>query len=440
MRRAIPPFVAVLALFVVFVQPARAFDVERVVTPMGIEAWLIEDHSNPMLSVRFAFRGGSALDPEGKEGLADMASSLLDEGAGDLDSQAFQRRLDELAVSLRFDAGLDTFGGRLRTLTRTRDAAFELLRLAVTAPRFDAEPVERMRGQILANLRQEAEDPETIANHALFAALFPKHPYGRPVGGTEATIAAITAEDLRAFAARRLARQNLVVGVVGDITPDELASRLDATFGALPARAANWAIEPAAPATGAGVVVVQKAVPQSSIAFAQAGLLRDDPDFYAAYVLNHILGGGGFTSRLYDEIREKRGLAYSVYSALYPLDYAGLMIGGAGTANVSAGETVALVRAEWKRMAETGPTAAELDDARRFLTGSFPLRFSSSDRIAETLVSIQLDRLGIDYLDRRNALIEAVSLDDVRRVAKRLLAPGALVFVVVGEPAGLPKT
>ena len=420
--------------------PARAMDVQRVVSPGGIEAWLIEDHTNPMLAVRFAFRGGSALDPVGKEGLADMASTLLDEGAGDLGSQAFQRRLESLAVTLRFDAGLDSFGGRMRTLTRTRDDAFDLLRLAVSAPRFDPEPVERMRAQLLANLRVKSEDPDTLASRALFKALFPNDPYGRPAEGTEATIAKITIDDLRGFVARRLARDNLVVGVVGDIAPAELSVLLDRTFGALPVHAADWRQGPVKPAAPKGVTVIAKTVPQSSIAFAQRGLMRDDPDFYTAYVLNHMLGGGGFTSRLYDSIREKRGLAYSVYSVLYPLDRAGIIVGGAGTANASAGETVSLVRAEWKRMAEEGPTAAELDDAKRFLTGSFPLRFSSSEGIAAMLVGLQLDHLGIDYLDRRNALIEAVSLDDIRRVAKRLLAPDDLVFVVVGEPEGLPKT
>ena len=360
MIRAILLLVVPVVLFVA--APARAMDVQRVVSPGGIEAWLVEDHTNPMLAVRFAFRGGSALDPAGKEGLADMVSTLLDEGAGDLDSQAFQRRLESLAVTLRFDAGLDSFGGRMRTLTRNRDDAFDLLRMAVTKPRFDAEPIERMRAQLLANLRVKSEDPGTIASRALFKALFPNDPYGRPSEGTEATIAKITVDDLRGFVARRLARDNLVVGVVGDISPVDLSALLDRTFGALPAHATDWRQSPVTPAAPKGVEVIAKTVPQSNIVFAQRGLMRDDPDFYTAYVLNHILGGGGFTSRLYDSIREKRGLAYSVYSALYPLDRAGLIIGGAGTANASAGGN-ALPGA--RRMEADGRKRADGRRARR---------------------------------------------------------------------------
>jgi zinc protease len=427
----------VVGLLALGPRPASAIDIQPVRSAGGIEAWLIEDHTNPIIAVNFAFRGGSALDPAGKEGLADMVSGLLDEGAGPLDSMAFQTKLEDLAVSLRFEAGRDTFGGRLATLTENRDAAFDLLRLALTEPRFNAEPVERIRGQILSNLRSQTEDPDTLARQALFAELFPDHPYGRRLDGTEETINAITAEDLRGFAARRLARDNLVIGVVGDISPGELAQALDQAFGKLPERAAPWRLEAAAPRVAKTVTVVKKAFPQSAIVFAQRGLMRDDPDYYAAYVLNHILGGGGFTSRLYTEVRDKRGLAYSVYSALVPMDFAGLMLGAAGTRNDRADETVKVIQDEWRRMATEGPTAEELDDAKLYLTGSFPLQFSSSDRIGGILTAIQLDDLGIDYLDKRNALIEAVTLEDARRVARTLLDPAGLGFVVVGQPAGI---
>jgi zinc protease len=418
-------------------RPVSAIEIQRVVSAGGIEAWLIEDHTNPIIAVNFAFRGGSALDPVGKEGLADMVSGLLDEGAGPLDSMAFQSKLEDLAITLRFEAGRDTFGGRLATLTENRDDAFDLLRLALTEPRFDAEPVERIRGQILANLRRQTEDPDTLARQALFASLFPDHPYGRRLDGTEDSINAITAEDLRGFAARRLALDNLVIGVVGDISPGDLARALDQAFGRLPGHAAPWRLERATPRTGDAVAVVRKAFPQSAIVFAQRGLMRDDPDYYAAYVLNHILGGGGFTSRLYAEVRDKRGLAYSVYSALVPMDFAGLMLGAAGTRNDRAAETVKVIQDQWRRMAADGPTAEELDDAKLYLTGSFPLQFSSSERISGILVAIQLDDLGIDYLDRRNAMIEAVTLEDARRVARTLLDPAGLGFVVVGQPAGI---
>lgn len=427
----------VVGLLALGPRPVSAIDIQRVVSAGGIEAWLVEDHTNPIIAVSFAFRGGAALDPAGKEGLADMVSGLLDEGAGPLDSQAFQRRLEDLAVTLRFEAGRDTFGGRLKTLTENREAAFDLLRLALTAPRFDDEPVERIRGQILANLRRQSENPNTLARRALFAGLFAGHPYARPTEGTEESIEAITADDLRGFVARRLGRDNLVVGVVGDIAPQTLAEALDRVFATLPQRAAPWRLDQVTPSPGGGIAVVEKAFPQSTIVFGQRGVTRNDADYYAAYVLNHILGGGGFTSRLYTEVREKRGLAYSAYSALVPMDFAGVIVGGAGTRNDRAADTVEVIRAEWRRMAAEGPTAEELADAKLYLTGSFPLQFSSSERIAGILGAIQLDDLGIDYLDRRNAFIEAVTLDHVRRVARDLLDPAGLRFVVVGRPAGI---
>jgi len=311
------------------------------------------------------------------------------------------------------------------------------LHLAVSAPRFDDEPVERIRGQILSNLRSQTENAGTLAHRALLRDLFPDHPYGRPAEGTEDSVKVIAAADLKAFVARRLARDNLVIGVVGDMTPAALAEVLDRVFGALPAKAAVWRLADVVPRADGRVSVVQKAFPQSAIAFGQRGVKRDDPDYYVAYVLNHILGGGGFTSRLYEQVREKRGLAYSVYSSLAPMDYAGMILGGAGTRNDRAGETVAVIQEEWRRMAGDGPTPEELADAKTFLTGSFPLQFSSSERIAGILTAIQMDHLGIDYLETRNAKIEAVTIEAVRRVARQLLDPAGLHFVVVGQPQGI---
>ncbi len=434
------PGLALLGFIVLIFLPggeAQAVEVERVVSPKGIEAWLVRNHANPIISLKLAFRGGAALDPKGKEGLARMVSTVLDEGAGDLNSQTFQKRLDDLSIPLHFSAGRDTFQGTLKTLTKNRDEAFDLLALALNKPRFDGEPISRMRSQLLAGLRQDAEDPDEIASLSLFKALFPDHPYGRPVKGTPETIRAITADDLRAFVSRRLARDNLLIGVVGDITPERLGMLLDKTFGGLPARASDWRLPEAAKPAGGKTLVVKKPVPQSAIVFAQEGLKRDDPDFYAAYVMNHVLGAGGFTSRLYTEIREKRGLAYSVGSYLYPLDAAGLIYGSAGTANKRVAETLKIIRSQWARMAKKGVTGEELKDAKTYLTGSFPLRFTSNGRVASILIGMQLDQLGIDYLDRRNGYIEAVTLEDVNRVAKKWLNPKKLTVVVVGEPEGV---
>jgi zinc protease len=413
-----------------------ATKVERVVSPGGIEAYLINEPSIPFLSLSLHFRGGAALDPVGKEGLAYMVSGLLDEGAGDLDSQAFRTELEDRAIRLSFDAQRDAFAGELKTLSAHRERAFELLRDALVEPRFDPEPVERIRNQIQAELRRRAEDPEYLVSLTWFDTAFPGHPYGRSLEGTVESVATITADDLRAFARERLAKDNLIVGVAGDVTAQELGRLLDLAFGDLPEISAPIEIADAAPVRG-GTVVVRKDVPQSWVVFGQEGLARDDPDFYAAYVANHILGGGGFTSRLTDEIREKRGLAYSVYSYLYPMDHAPLWFGGVGTANAAVNESIRLVRQQVADMAAGEIDAEDLADAKTYLTGSFPLRLTSNDQIASMLVNMQVDDLGIDYLEERNGYIEAVTLEDVRRVAARLYHPEDLLVVVVGDPDGL---
>ncbi len=420
--------------------PALAINVERVKTPGGLEAWLVQDNSNPIVTMRFAFRGGAALDPKGKVGLANLVASTMDEGAGNLDSQSFQKTLEDKAIRIRFDAGMDNFGGQLQTLVRNQDKAFDLLRLALNVPRFDAEPLERIRSQILVGLKQDEESPHSIAGKAMREALYGGHPYGRPADGIPESVKAIIADDLRAFVSQRLTRDTLVIGIVGDITPAKLAELLDATFGTLPAQGTDWRLPKIRANTDGRTIVINKDVPQSAILFADQGLLRDDPDFYAAYVMNHVLGGGGFTSRLYGEVREKRGLAYSISSGLNPRRASATTVGGAGTANARVHETLDVVKAEWHRMAENGVTNDELKDAKTYLTGAYPLQFTGSTRIARMLVGIQLAELGIDYVKSRNAFINAVTRDDIARVAKKLLDANRLVTVVVGRPEGLPAT
>lgn len=422
------------------VRPAAAVTVEKVVSAKGITAWLVQDKINPIVTVSFAFRGGSALDPTGKEGLANIVASTMDEGAGELSSQAFQRQLEDLSISLRFRASKDTFTGSLRTLTENLETAVNLLRLAVTNPRFDAEAVERIRRQILSGLRRGLENPQRIASQTLLESFYPNHPYSRPTRGTIESVPRIKLVDLKVFHEQRLARNNLVIGVVGDITPANLSKLLDDVFGSLPEKASDWAVPEVKAKKDNRTIVISKSIPQSIIRFGQEGIKRDDPDFYAAYVMNYVLGGGGFESRLYEEVREKRGLAYSAFSYLSPLERSALIMGGAGTANERAAETVNILRQEWARMATKGVSQEELSGAKQYLTGSYALRFGSSQRIATMLTGLQLENLGINYFERRNKLIESVTFDDVNRVAKRILDPENLTLVVVGKPEGLKTT
>ena len=420
-------------------QPARsAARVEEVPGPRGIRAYLLREPSIPFISLSFHFEGGAAQDPQGKEGLAHMASGLLDEGAGPYDSKAFRRALEDNAIRLSFEADRDGFSGELKTLHETRPLAFELLRLALEEPRFDEEPVTRIREQILADLRRRESDPNYISARRWFAHAFEGHPYARPTRGTPESISRITVEDLRRFRRSKLARGNLHIGVAGDITAEELAPLLDSAFGGLPAEPELVPVADVEPRSG-GVLLGRMPIPQSVVTFGHGGIERHDPDYYAAYVANYVLGGGGFSSRLTEEIREKRGLAYSVYSYLYDARHAPLWLGGVATRNDQVAKSIELVRQEVARLAESGVSEKELEDAKTYLTGSFPLRLTSNDRIARILVAMSVQKLGRDYLEKRNGYIEAVTLEDVRRVSQRLFAQ-PILFSVVGDPEGLEAT
>lgn len=438
LARALAP-VGLLVAFCVGAAPAQATGkVEAVTSPGGITAWLVEDHSIPVVTVDVSFRGGSALDPADKVGLATLTAGLLDEGAGDLDSQAYQGKLQDLATSIEFSAAEDAIGASLRSITANLPASLDLLRLSFTAPRFDEAAVTRVRSQLVAVLARETRQPNYIANRQWWHNAFGAHPYGRPPQGTPESLGRITAADMHALIRNQIAKDALIVGVVGDVTPATLKTLLDKTFGALPAHAREAKVPDVAPAGQGSLLLAKLPIPQSVVAFGEPGIKRDDPDWYAAYVVNHILGGGGFSSRLTEEVREKRGLAYSVYTMLEPFQHSGVILGGVGTENGHVAQSIDIIRAEWRRMRDDGPTAQELADAKTYLTGSFPLGLDSTGRIAATLVAMQRDRLGIDYLDRRNALINAVTLEQAKRVARRLFDPDALSFVVVGSPENLP--
>ena len=430
-------FTALVAAVIALSLPALAIDVVEVKGKDGLSAYLVEDHTNPIIAFSFQFRGGSSIDPDDKLGLSNMVSGLMDEGAGDLDSFAFQSQLEDLAIQLGFDANMDSFSGSLTTVTANADDAFRLLTLALSSPRFDDEPVERIRRQIQVSLARESESPQRIASKTLFENIFPDHPYGRPSRGTPETIQTITQADLAAYRGERFAKDRLIVGVTGDITPRQLRARLDQVFGHLPQTVATeWRVPETIPVY-AGTVVVEKAVPQSTVFLAHSGLTRTDPDWYAALIADYILGGGSFASRLMDEVREKRGLAYGVRTNLLPYDSAPLVLASVGTRNDSVAESIAVIRAEWEKFQASGPTADELEGAKLYLTGAWPLRFNSSGRIANILVAVQRDNLGLDYLDRRNGYIESVTLDDIQRVAASLYKPDELTVVVVGQPVGL---
>jgi zinc protease len=435
--RAVLASLVLMGALTAFPPTARATKIERIVSPGGLTAWLVREPSVPLIAFDFAFKGGATQDPPEKPGVATMAASLLDEGAGDIDSKDFHERLEAKAIEIGFTATRDYVSGSLRTLTENQDEAFDLLRLALTAPRFDAEDVERIRAQTLSGLRRATTSPNDLASQRWWATAFAGHPYARPPRGSLESVPAITAQDLKAFVRKVFARDNLKIAIVGNIDAAAAGALIDRVFGNLPAQSVLSPIANASPQGLGQKIAIDLDVPQSVLIIGGAGILRKDPDFMAAFVLNHILGGSAFSSRLYKEVREARGLAYSVYSAVMPLDYTSLFLSGTATRSDRTDQTLEVMQAEIRKLAESGPTEDELAKAKSFLTGSYALRFDTSTKIAEQLALIQLDDLGIDYIDKRNGLVDAVTMADVRRVAKRLLEANMLV-TVVGKPQAVP--
>jgi zinc protease len=428
----------VLATAAVMLVPSKAMamKIQEITSPGGIKAWLVEDHAVPLIAMRFAFEGGSSQDPAGKEGLANYLAGMLDEGAGDLNSKQFQERMEELAMRMNFSDGRDAFYGSFETLTENRDKAAALLALAINKPRFDAEAIERMRAQFLANLAYAKRDPTRVASEEWMALAFAGHPYGRPDNGTPESVAKIGKADLVDFRARTFARDTLRVAVVGDIDAKTLGVLLDTVFGGLPAAAKLAPVAQTEPKAAQKLKVVDMNVPQSVARFGVAAMPRRDKDFMAAFVLNNIIGGG-FASRLYEEVREKRGLAYGVDTTIVPLRHASMFVGSVATKNEKISESLELIRAEFKRIVADGVTQKELDDAKSFLTGSFALRFDTSANIANQLLWTMVEGLGPEYIQNRNAMINAVTMDDVRRVAQRLFEGKEAIVTVVGKPKGL---
>ena len=433
-------FLLLLWLTLMAALPARAeIGVQEITTPGGLKAWLVEEHSIPFLALEIRFRGGTSLDAPGKRGATNLMTALLEEGAGEMDAQAFAAAAENLAANFSFRAQDDAIAVSAQVLTENRDAALALLRQALVAPRFDGPAVERVRGQVLASIDSDSRDPNAIAGRTFNALAFGDHPYGTVSDGSVESVGALSREDLIAAHDGALARDRLYISAVGDITAGELSTLLDRLLGDLPAKGAPMPERIDYALTG-GVTVVPFDTPQSVILFGQRGMKRDDPDFFTAFVMAQILGGEGFSTRLMQEVREKRGLTYGIGAYLYPMDQTEILTGSVSTVNARASETVAVVQDEWKKLAAEGVSEEELARAKTYLTGAYPLRFDGNGQIANILVGMQLDHLTPDYIRTRNDNINAVTREDIRRVAGELIEPGGLHFVVVGKPEGLETT
>ena len=431
--------IRVLATCLAFVLAVPAWaevKVQELTTPLGIDVWLVEDHSIPFTALELRFRGGTSLDAPEKRGSVYLMTALLEEGAADLDAREHARALETLAASFDYDASDDAVSISARFLSENQEEALALLRDTIQNPRFDADAIERVRAQIIAGLVSDQKNPDSIARSAFNSMIYGDHPYGTDGEGTPDSVAALSREDLVQAHTDVFARDRLYVAAVGDVTPEALIEIVDGLLADLPASGREIPA-PAELTIPGGTTVVPFETPQSVAVFGQKGIERQDPDFFAAYVLNQVLGGVSFESRLMNEVREKRGLTYGVYSYLAPRDLAAVYLGSVASGNDRIAEAIDVIRAEWARAATEGVTEKEVEDAKTYLTGAYPLRFDGNGPIARILTGMQMEDLPTDYIANRNEQVNAVTVEDVNRVAARLLDPDGLQFVVVGKPVGL---
>ena len=426
--RAIPFILASL-----IADPAAATEIPEVTSPSGIKAWLVEDHSIPFTALNLAFRGGASLDAPGKRGAINLMTHTLEEGAGEMDATAFAAATEDLGARITFDVSDDALVVSSQLLTENRDQAAALIGAALSDPLFAEDAVARVKGQVMSLVRSEENDPNAIARTALAKSIWGAHPYGSSINGTVDTLTPLGPQDMVEAKNRVIARDRVIVGAAGDITPEELGLLIDGILSGLPETGTVPLPDQASFSPDAATEVIDWDSPQTVVAFALPGPEMDDPDYFAAFVANRIFGGGGFSSRLMEEIREKRGLTYGVYTALVNGVYGPSWMGGMSSSNASVAEAVTLLRGELARMAD-GVSDKELADAKTYLTGEYPLRWDGNGKIAGILAGMQLIGLPIDYPEKRSAMIEAVTAEDVARVSAERLTDEHLHLVLVGRP------
>lgn len=416
---------------------AKAEDIKDVESKSGIHGYLIEDRSNPLISLAIGFKAGWAYEPKGKEGITDFLDAMLTEGAATLDASAFQRELADNGIDLSIDVDADDFNVTMTFLTEEKDHALTLLGAALSEPRFDKESMIRVRRQLLASQAQDKNDPDRLSSKALQRLLYPDHPYGKAHDFSKASLNAIAAEDLRQFLKRFFTRDRITIAAAGDLSQSEFTQLMDRLLNNLPEKSSVPPLLRIRPSIRGGIALIKRDLPQSVIAFAQPGIALDDPDFYAAYLMNYILGAGGFESRLMKEIRVKRGLSYGIDTDLVNRDASDFLFGNVQTKKESTSQTIDLIKEIWKDLHDHGLTQEELEAARTYVLGYYPQNFATLESSARILLSLQQNHLGKEYPELRQEKFKAVRLEDVNRVAHDLLTPDQLLFVITGNPSDI---
>ncbi len=405
----------------------------RTVLENGVILLTSEQRALPMVSIELLIDAGARYDSPGLEGLANLTARLLTYGTKRRTASQISDSLDFIGASLTTGAGEDLANVSMTILKKDLATGLNLMIDLLTESTFPQEEIDRQKQSVLAALKAKEEDPGDIAERRFAASLFPKSPYGRPVEGAESSVNAISQESLLKFYQRYFRPNRTIMAVVGDVGTGEIADMLNQA-------SRSWKQgeprgNPPVPVVigQSDIIRVNKDLTQANIILGHEGVIRGNPDYYAIQVMNNILGGGGFSSRVMDSIRNERGLAYSVYTFFGAHKSHGTFQFVMQTKNDNARQAIRIARAEIERIRREPVTEQELDDAKDYLTGSFPLRLDTNRKVANFLAQVEFFQLGLDYPERYGDLIRKVTKEDVLRVANRYLQPDKFITVIVGN-------
>ena len=426
---------AMLAL-AAFASSAAALEIKRSVLSDGAVLLVSEQHQLPMVTMTIAFDAGARRDPEGKGGLAALTASSLTLGTKELSATEFNQKIDFMGSSISIGAGADYAQAGVTSLKKYQDQTLALLAAALTEPALSDAEITRKRDEQVAGIRAEEEQPVYVAGVAFHKALYGDAPYGHPAGGTAESVAKLTPADVRDFYRSHYKIGTAVIAVVGDVNADDIKAKLEMAFDAIKGAVPSQA-EPPAPSVPAGIhpTLVDRSVVQATIILGAGGIARSNPDYYRLQVMNYILGGGGFASRLMKIVRSKNGLAYGISSGFDAGKFPGSFAVSTQTKNKSANEALQLIIEQLRDMQEHPVSDAELASAKKYLIGSFPLKLDRQGSIASFILQVELYGLGLDYAEQYPKLIAAVTREDIQRVAQRYLHPDALLLVAVANQA-----
>lgn len=432
---AIAPW-AVLLIGLIFSDGAQAAEItpKRIVTDNGITLLLVEQHSLPIVSVEALIEAGAIYDPNEKAGLATLTASLLEEGTKKRSAPEISQAVDFIGANLTASADQDFMTAELKILKKDVEAGFDLFSDILINPVFDPKEVERVRNNLLGGLVAEKDQPQVIAERAFRNIVFGNHPYHNPVNGREETVSKIGREEIAAFHRDFYRPNNTILAIVGDLSEKEATALVSKYFGKWEKRPVPFPrIAPPTPFEAKKVELIDKELAQATVVLGHVGVERSNPDYYAVSVMNYILGGGGFSSRMLSDIRDNRGLVYSIYSRFDANRQPGDFQVSLQTKNASTNDAIDGVLQEIKKIRSAPATDIEISEAKAYLVGSFPLRLDTTGKLAAILSAAEFYKLGLDYLKKYPEYINKVTREDVLRAAQKYLHPDRYALVVVGN-------